>query len=153
MFDKPTGNIMKKNLKKLCTALIIFLIIASSVIIYIIIQNNTADRIFSEAVIDIPENASNADEAVHLIEKSLITNMPYCRITRLYEDDTAFKPLIQRYNDDGKETLLLKMDFYVTDDAGPGPHDPGVLNTEYSWLFVRDNENSSWSLESHGYNL
>ena len=144
---------MKTNLKKLCSILVIFLIITSLVIIYKIIQNNTADRIFSEAVIDIPENTSNADEAIQLIEKNLITNMPYCRITRLYEDDTAFKPLIQRYNDNGKETLLLKMEFYVTDDAGPGPYDPGALNTEYSWLFVRDNENSSWSLESQGYIL
>ena len=115
---------MKKNLKKSGTILVIFLIITSLVIIYKIIQNNTADRIFSEAVIDIPENTSNADEAIQLIEKNLITNMPYCRITRLYEDDTAFKPLIQRYNDNGKETLLLKMEFYVTDDAGPGPYDP-----------------------------
>lgn len=144
---------MKKNLKKICTVLIIFLIIAVSVIIYKTIQNNTADRIFSEAVIDIPENTSNADDAINLIEKRLITDMPYCRITRLYEDATAFKPLIQQYNNDGKETLLLKMDFYVTDDAGPGPYDPGALNTEYSWLFVRDNEHSSWSLESHGYIL
>ena len=100
---------MKKNLKKSGTILVIFLIITSLVIIYKIIQNNTADRIFSEAVIDIPENTSNADEAIQLIEKNLITNMPYCRITRLYEDDTAFKPLIQRYNDNGKETLLLKI--------------------------------------------
>lgn len=117
------------------------------------IQNNTGNRIFREAVIDIPENTSNTDEAIHLIEKDLITNMPYCRIVRLYEDDSAFKPLIQQYNNNGKETLLLKMDFYVTDDAGSGPYDPGVLNTEYSWLFVRNDENSPWSLESQGYIL
>ncbi len=144
---------MKTNLKKLCSIFIIFLIIASSVIIYKMIQNNTGNRIFREAVIDIPENTSNTDEAIHLIEKDLITNMPYCRIVRLYEDDSAFKPLIQQYNNNGKETLLLKMDFYVTDDAGSGPYDPGVLNTEYSWLFVRNDENSPWSLESQGYIL
>ena len=144
---------MKKNIKKVYAVLIVFLIIASSLLIYKIVQNTITDRIFSEAVIDIPENTSNSDEAVHLIEKELTTNMPYCRITRLYEDDTAFMPLIKRYNDDGKETLLLKMDFYVTDDAGPGPYDPGVMNTEYSWLFIRDNEYSSWNLESHGYIL
>lgn len=144
---------MKKNLKKICTVLIIFLIIASSVILYKIIQNNTADRIFSEAVIDIPENTSNTNEAIHLIEQNLITDMPYCRITRLYEDDTAFKPLIQQYNNDGKETLLLKMDFYVSDNVKSQPYDPEVLNKGYSWLFVRDNENSSWDLESHGFIL
>lgn len=116
------------------------------------IQKNTAVKIFSETVIDIPETTSNTEEAIHIITNYLVDNMPYCRITRLYEDDTAPPPSIQSYKNDGKEILLLKMDFYVIDNSNSS-YTSDVLNKEYSWLFIRDNEQSSWELESHGYIL
>lgn len=45
----------------------------------------------------------------------------------LYQDDTAFIPLIRQYNNNGEETLLLKIDFYASDNVKSQPYTPGVL--------------------------
>lgn len=69
--------------------------------------------------------------------------MSNCRITQLYLDGSESEPPRKEYADKGIETTLVKMDFY----------DSGTSYKGYSWLFIRDNTDNSWTLESYGYIL
>lgn len=134
---------MKKTIKKYLPVLIILFILSSSILIYKVIHNSTVDRIFSNAEIDIPDDLSNRDDIINIIGNELASGMSNCRITRLYLDGSESEPPRKEYADKGIETTLVKMDFY----------DSGTSYKGYSWLFIRDNTDNSWTLESYGYIL
>lgn len=118
-------------------------------VIYKIKEKQTTELIFENAVIDIPEDTPDADQAVHILEKTLVNQMPECRITKLYVDDRS--PLIQTYEKKGEEVLLLQMDFYIVETNGADPLIPYQQYEGYTWTFTRKDADNKWSLISWGY--
>lgn len=104
-------------------------------VIYKIKEKQTTELIFENAVIDIPEDTPDADQAVHILEKTLVNQMPEYRITKLYVDDRS--PLIQTYEKKGEEVLLLQMDFYIVETNGADPLIPYQQYECYTWTFTR----------------
>jgi len=126
---------MKNRNKKCFIVLFILSIIAILMVIYKIKEKQTTELIFENAVIDIPEDTPDADQAVHILEKTLVNQMPECRITKLYVDDRS--PLIQTYEKKGEEVLLLQMDFYIVETSGADPLIPYQQYEGYTWTFTR----------------
>lgn len=100
---------MKNRNKKCFIVLFILSIIAILMVIYKIKEKQTTELIFENAVIDIPEDTPDADQAVHILEKTLVNQMPECRITKLYVDDRS--PLIQTYEKKEKKFSCSKWIF------------------------------------------
>ncbi len=128
----------------------IILIAKGGVAIY---KNRTAELIFRDAVVDISDDSVDEEEAVQILKKHIVEIMPNCRITRLYVDNIYSEYIIQNFINEGKQILLLKMDFYVSEDEESPSYDVGNENFGFSWLFIRDNADSPWDLESYGYVL
>lgn len=126
---------MKNRNKKCFIVLFILSIIAILMVIYKIKEKQTTELIFENAVIDIPEDTPDADQAVHILEKTLVNQMPECRITKLYVDDRS--PLIQTYEKKGEEVLLLQMDFYIVETNGADPLITYQQYEGYTWTFTR----------------
>lgn len=137
---------MKNRNKKCFIVLFILSIIAILMVIYKIKEKQTTELIFENAVIDIPEDTHDADQAVHILEKHLLIK---CRITKLYVDDRS--PLIQTYEKKGEEVLLLQMDFYIVETSGADPLIPYQQYEGYTWTFTRKDADNKWSLISWGY--
>ena len=113
-------------------------------------------------VIDIGESTKFNKEEINSAIDCVKENFSFeaCTLTKIYYDENKSNIEVENYMKYGRgsqnkvkpENIIVLLSNFDVDDSGDNPVlNPGETYTDYNFILIRDDKNSSWKIDDRGY--